>query len=79
MQKDKYSTSSSSQAWWVKSDKSSRNCQNRIQILYSDHCQNQQTVVAKIYNQELNLDCNPSAQQYTRCIKNKMRQECKIC
>jgi len=31
-------TSSTSQTWWARSDKSPRNHQYRIQILHSDHC-----------------------------------------
>jgi len=63
--------SSSSQAWWVRPDRFSRDRQNGIQTL----SQITDKLPAKIHTQKLNLDYKPSDQLYTRHTKNRIRQE----
>jgi len=66
----KTNTSSSSQAWWVRSDRSSGNHQNGKRST-----QITDKLTAIIYTQELYLDFNSSDQQFTRHTKNKTWQE----
>ena len=62
---------SSSQAWWARPDKSSRNHQDRIRLPNSDHCY----TTDKFFNRNLDLDYNALDQQYIRHTKNRIWHE----